>query len=362
MNLSQKNKIKYFRFSYLAILVLITISYFVFKNDNTYQLVPINSNENLLFDTYHEALPDNYSYSEASFQKDTLIFKYKLTTAQEEPFTGLFFTKKDSSSFDFSKFNSINLKFTTDNAKVIPITFTTFHQPSANKNSPYSNLPFTYVADVKNQNNLTIKLSDFDIPSWWLRYHQLKKDDVGEIDLKQINYFVIGSCQVIGAGNSDVMKITKITFFNDNQQLISVLLSIAFIGLLLIIFIEVSIKKKKVLVPIVHQELSNPKDITDELIIFIAKNYSNPELNLEIIEKALPIKTREISQILQAKYNLNFKNYLNFVRLNEVKRLLLETSLPVSEIAYQCGYNNISHFNRVFKSEIGKSPKQFREI
>jgi AraC-like DNA-binding protein len=40
---------------------------------------------------------------------------------------------------------------------------------------------------------------------------------------------------------------------------------------------------------------------------------------------------------------------------------LKETSLSISEIAYLVGYNNVTHFNRVFKEKIGISPSEFKE-
>ena len=75
----------------------------------------------------------------------------------------------------------------------------------------------------------------------------------------------------------------------------------------------------------------------------------------------LGISSREIGTLLKDNLQTSFKNYLNQIRLAEVKRLLKESDLPISDCAYRAGYNNISHFNRVFKNEIGVSPKQFRE-
>lgn len=56
----------------------------------------------------------------------------------------------------------------------------------------------------------------------------------------------------------------------------------------------------------------------------------------------------------------NFKTYSNTIRLTEEKRLLQETDLPISDIAYITGYNHISHFNRVFKKELEVSPRECR--
>jgi len=46
--------------------------------------------------------------------------------------------------------------------------------------------------------------------------------------------------------------------------------------------------------------------------------------------------------------------------MSESKRLLLETDLPIGEITYRVGFNNQTHFNRVFKAEMQISPSEYR--
>ena len=94
---------------------------------------------------------------------------------------------------------------------------------------------------------------------------------------------------------------------------------------------------------------------------FIAKNYANPELSANDLQQSLGISEREIGLLIKNKLDSSFKAYLNSIRLTEVKRLLVETDFPVSDIAYRTGYNNIPHFNRLFKKEMDCTPKEFRE-
>lgn len=94
---------------------------------------------------------------------------------------------------------------------------------------------------------------------------------------------------------------------------------------------------------------------------YIGLNFANPDLSVTDIQLALGISTREIGVIIKDELNSNFKTFLNNIRLTEVKRLLLESDLSISEIAYNTGYSNISHFNRIFKKEFEMSPSEFRE-
>lgn len=55
-----------------------------------------------------------------------------------------------------------------------------------------------------------------------------------------------------------------------------------------------------------------------------------------------------------------FTPYVNEVRIARAGRLLLESQLGISEIAYACGYGNLSNFNRCFRLNVGRSPREYR--
>ena len=56
-----------------------------------------------------------------------------------------------------------------------------------------------------------------------------------------------------------------------------------------------------------------------------------------------------------------FSRFVNELRIGQACRALLETDRPIAEIAYDCGFNNLSNFNRRFRELRGVSPRQFRE-
>ena len=80
------------------------------------------------------------------------------------------------------------------------------------------------------------------------------------------------------------------------------------------------------------------------------------------VQTAIGIHERKISAIIKKKTDLNFKQFLNKLRIAEAKRLLLETDLQISEIAFKVGYGNASHFNRVFKLSENCAPNDFRKL
>ncbi|TWU22785.1 AraC family transcriptional regulator [Bythopirellula polymerisocia] len=76
----------------------------------------------------------------------------------------------------------------------------------------------------------------------------------------------------------------------------------------------------------------------------------------------------ELSQMSRATFCREFKNYtgrsfvefLNEVRIDATCQKLSTSSEPVSDIAFQSGFVNLSHFNRIFRRLRGQSPREFR--
>jgi AraC-like DNA-binding protein len=63
----------------------------------------------------------------------------------------------------------------------------------------------------------------------------------------------------------------------------------------------------------------------------------------------------------QKNFNDSPAKYIRIKRLNEAKKLLRISTLSISEICYQVGFNDLSHFSKVFKKHIGISPAEYRD-
>lgn len=350
---------------FLAIFsAVLAIAFFLSLNFQRQVILPFDKNSDFTFATFHEALPNNYSYSNARVDSGKIHLKYKLTSAMEEPFTGFYICKRDSldNLFSIDDYNSIKIHLKAKNAKRIPLSFTLDYKGFTSTAKPLSSIPFTTVIDYTGEKTYEIKRSDFVTPSWWYRQHQLTEKDFKNSDFKRVNYFVVASAQEQGKGAEDEIEVSSIEFSNDNTLVYLLFGSIAVLGYGAMGISVLLSRKKKILVPFVANEIQEEaKDKTGLIVQYLSKNYTNPDLTQMEVQRELGISAREIGQLLKDNHNSSFKNYLNQIRLAEVKRLLKESDLPVSDIAYKSGYNNISHFNRVFKAEVGVSPKQFKE-
>jgi two-component system response regulator YesN len=68
-----------------------------------------------------------------------------------------------------------------------------------------------------------------------------------------------------------------------------------------------------------------------------------------------------LSALFKQEMGKSFTEYLTLLRLREAKKLLRETELNLTDIAYQCGFSDQSYFSKVFRKTEGLSPKEYRK-
>ncbi|HXT42409.1 MAG TPA: helix-turn-helix domain-containing protein [Candidatus Angelobacter sp.] len=84
------------------------------------------------------------------------------------------------------------------------------------------------------------------------------------------------------------------------------------------------------------------------------------ELSLGQVARAVNTSTFYFCKIFKKMTGINFTDYLSRIRIEKAKNLLLNPNLRISEIAYEVGFQSLTHFNRVFKKIIGQSPTRYR--
>jgi len=92
---------------------------------------------------------------------------------------------------------------------------------------------------------------------------------------------------------------------------------------------------------------------------FIRQNQAE-DLSLGQVAKAVNTSKFYFCKLFKKVTGLSFTNYVSRVRIEKAKNLLLNPNLRLSEIAYEVGFQSLTHFNRVFKQIIGESPTDYR--
>jgi two-component system response regulator YesN len=65
------------------------------------------------------------------------------------------------------------------------------------------------------------------------------------------------------------------------------------------------------------------------------------------------------SEYFKKNLGINFSDYIAKLRINEAIRMLQENKLSITEIAYNCGFNNSSSFYNTFKKITGTNPGKY---
>jgi len=108
------------------------------------------------------------------------------------------------------------------------------------------------------------------------------------------------------------------------------------------------------------QESDDSRRIT-KVKDYIAKNYQD-EIRLGDLASIAGMSPSSFSRFFKMHTSMNISDYIINIRLGYATRMLVDTLMTVAEISFDCGFNNLSNFNRIFKRKKGCSPSQFREM
>jgi AraC-like DNA-binding protein len=92
----------------------------------------------------------------------------------------------------------------------------------------------------------------------------------------------------------------------------------------------------------------------------IARNY-NKQIYLKDLADMVGMTPTAFSRFFKIRTGRTLSDYIIDIRMGHAARMLVDTTMTMSEICYECGFNNISNFNRIFKKRKGCCPKEFRE-
>ncbi|MDR2802075.1 MAG: AraC family transcriptional regulator [Prevotellaceae bacterium] len=93
---------------------------------------------------------------------------------------------------------------------------------------------------------------------------------------------------------------------------------------------------------------------------YINEHYKE-EIRLNELSALINMTPASFSRFFKLRTGLSLTDYIIDVRLGHATRLLVDSTMSISEICYDCGFNNISNFNRIFKKRKNCAPKDFRE-
>ena len=110
---------------------------------------------------------------------------------------------------------------------------------------------------------------------------------------------------------------------------------------------------------IVENDTSGKNTVEKEMVSYIQQNFTGKIL-LKEFGKQFHLSEKYISRYFKEHFHITISQYVTYLRLEHAKQLLQDTDIPVTEVAMQSGYQNVSYFIRSFKKTYGMSPLKYR--
>lgn len=110
-----------------------------------------------------------------------------------------------------------------------------------------------------------------------------------------------------------------------------------------------------------HTARSNESRRVEKVKQYINDHYAEP-LKLADLADLVGMSPVSFSRFFRQRTGRTLSDYIVDIRLGYAARMLVDSSKNISEICYECGFNNLSNFNRTFKSKRNYTPRDFRAM
>jgi len=108
------------------------------------------------------------------------------------------------------------------------------------------------------------------------------------------------------------------------------------------------------------QKSNRKEELYREMIEYVKQHIFDPMLTVEELAEHISISGDYARKIFKDFHELSLSDYMTFERVEHVKKMLLETTMPAIDIAERCGFQSKSHFYTAFKKWTGLTPNQYR--
>lgn len=108
-----------------------------------------------------------------------------------------------------------------------------------------------------------------------------------------------------------------------------------------------------------NEELDKPQYLVKQAIDYI-NEYYNQKLDLQTVADELYVSTWHLCKVIKKQTGTNFVDLLNTARIENAKKLLLESNMKIYEIAETVGYTDTAYFSKIFKKITQVTPNEYR--
>lgn len=347
--------------------------------------VPIVSEQKRAIAWTARLVPDPFQEGGSSLvvNEDTQLLDWDFVLATDVPYPYASYSldfadiAQPQNLLDWTQYHGVSFKvrcspqnvlvivlFTQDEKVTVPTQHSTYRVSS------------TFFPCGETWSTINMPFVDLGTPDWWLHKFGVSLTDRNSRLEQVFGLGFVNSLQSPRNTFSNV-KIADLRLTGDDPRYlygagIAVLLLWVLSGVwlfrryiaALVAQVQENVKRDRPLVAYQKLTIDSRADKDETAVIsYMAAEYANPHLDLEMAVNSLGVNRNKINETLKSEIGLTFSGYLNKLRLTEAARLLLEQqNVNVAQIAYAVGYNNVTYFNKLFKNEYGCTPKSFKML
>ena len=108
-----------------------------------------------------------------------------------------------------------------------------------------------------------------------------------------------------------------------------------------------------------NQQIESYTELIQKAIVYIYE-HAKRKISLKDVAAGLHVNACYLSSIFKKETGKSLTLFITEIKMEEAKRLLLNTSFPITTICYEIGFDNPSYFTEVFKKIVGVTPKEFK--
>lgn len=304
-------------------------------------------NSGYLLDAYSDAELEGNSSINFSDTSNQLRYNFNLGTRYEYPFVGFYFQDTSGALSDFTRYSYVKVKFNQQLPLLVGLFFQRYiHHPEITQTFKYQ------LRTTPDQSTYLVPINEFKTPLWWFKENEslgvkgnLKTDSIVSFNIDHQEHF-----------QEDVV-IEELSFVQNTSYF---WLYIVIGCYLVFVVVRVLLKPRNSIIK--HEIQINLDEVnTNKTTYYLQQNFTSRDISLQSAAAHLKITEEELEENVKSFTGLKFKDYLNVLRIEFAKQLLLETDDKSFEIATKSGFNNAANFSQVFKSLTGITPNKYRK-
>ncbi len=305
---------------------------------------------------YEVGSVENSKIDEFSNGSDGFLLKYSAGNIRENPYVGVLF---ENHTWNINRYKYVTITLDPEQSDPFSLLFADF-VPGFSESS--NDLTWrVYHHEIIPEEGVTkyrIELDQFITPNWWkdmydTTFTSQSKSRLTEVRQIQFQNYAAGDKGVPLQINVSQLKFSRPPLAAAPYWILSLLLGL---------FTLLVRKRKSIPMPYRQLEVESRFSEEESLIVtFIGNHYERSDMTLSLVSIETGITQKQIRKVLSTAFDKSFKQYLTEIRLEEAKRILLETDRLIADISLYVGYKHATTFTRLFREQFGSSPREYRD-